>query len=218
MSDIVKYYKRQAEDYEESYEWSDPNRQEEQELIGDAIIESLRLRRVLEVACGAGYWTRVLSESAGMITATDIGEEVMELAKRKRYHCPVHFRKENAYDLSFDDASFDGGFAFSWFSHIPRNRIDPFLKGFHRVLQDGSRVFIADNIYIQAIGGELIRKESDANTYKHRTLKDGSEFIIVKNYFSAEQLVEVFGQHVAGFSKENVFYGKCFWYVDYVLH
>lgn len=217
MSDIVEYYRRRAREYEEIYEWRDPYRQEEQELLGDAMKGSLSGRWVLEVACSTGYWTRVLSESARMITATDIGEEVMELAKRKRYRCPVRFRREDAYDLSFDDASFDGGFAFSWFSHIPRHRIDPFLKGFHRVLQDGSRVLIADNVYIQGIGGELIKKEGDANTYKHRALKDGSEFTIVKNYFSTEELVEVFGRHVAGFSEENVFYGKCFWYVDYEL-
>ncbi len=148
MSDIVDYYRRRAGEYDEIYEWRDPHRQEEQELLGDAMKRSLRGRRVLEVACGTGYWTEVLSESARMITATDIGEEVIELAKKKRYHCPVRFKREDAYDLSFDDASFDGGFAFSWFSHMPRHRIDPFLKDFHRVLQDGSRVFIADNVYI----------------------------------------------------------------------
>ena len=55
MSDIVEYYRRRAGEYEEIYEWRDPHRQEEQELIGDAIIESMRGRRVLEVACGTGY-------------------------------------------------------------------------------------------------------------------------------------------------------------------
>lgn len=212
MSDIVEYYRRRAGEYEEIYEWRDPHRQEEQEVLGEAIKESLRGRRVLEVACGTGYWTRVLSESARMIMATDIGEEVIELAKGKRYHCPVRFRWEDAYDLSFD-----GGFAFSWFSHIPRHRIDHFLKGFHRVLQDGSKVFMADNVYIRGIGGELTKMEGDSNTCKHRTLKDGSEFTIVKNYFSTEELVEIFGRHVAGFSEEDVFYCRCFWYVDYEL-
>jgi len=217
MSDIVEYYRRRAGEYEEIYGWRDPHRQEEQVLIGEALKESLKARRVLEVACGTGYWTRILSEAAKAITATDIGEEVMELARRKRYGCPVSFRREDAYDLSYDDDSFDGGFAFSWFSHVPRQRIDHFLTGFHRVLQGGSRVFIADNVYIPGIGGEQIRKENDENTYKHRTLRDGSEFIIVKNYFSVEDLIEFFGRHVAGFDEGNVFHGKCFWYVDYEL-
>ena len=217
MSDIVEYYRRRAGEYEEIYEWRDPHRQEEQALIGEALKDSLRGRRVLEVACGTGYWTRILSEVAAAITAMDIGEEVMDLARRKPYGCPVSFRKEDAYDLSFDDGSFNGGFAFSWFSHVPRQWIDHFLTGFHRVLQAKSRVFIADNVYIPGIGGELIRKEGDENTYKHRTLRDGSEFMIVKNYFSAEDLIEIFRRYVACFDEDNVFHGKCFWYVDYEL-
>lgn len=33
-------------------------------------------RRVLEVACGTGYWTKTLSETAERIVAKDIGEDV----------------------------------------------------------------------------------------------------------------------------------------------
>ena len=140
----------------------------------------------------------------------------MEIAKEKEYGCPVTFKHEDAYNLSFMDGSFNGGLAFSWFSHIPRDLIDAFLKEFHRVLGEGSRAFIADNVYVQGIGGELEEREGDPNTYKIRTLKDGRVFTIVKNYFSVEDLVEIFGRHVEGFSESNVRHGKCFWYVDYV--
>jgi ubiquinone/menaquinone biosynthesis C-methylase UbiE len=171
---------------------------------------------VIEVACGTGWWTRILSESANSIVATDLGEEVMKIAKEKEYGCPVTFKKEDAYDLSFQDSSFDGGLAFSWFSHIPLNLIDSFLTEFHRVLGKSSRVFIADNVYVQGIGGELERKEGDPNTYKIRFLKDGGVFTIVKNYYSVEDLVDIFERHVEGFSEDNVRHGNCFWNVDYV--
>jgi len=213
---LVEYYMRRAGEYDEIYGWRDPERQREQEMLSIAIQESLRGRNVLEVACGTGWWTRALSGSARSIMATDLGEEVMEIAKEKEYGCPVTFKQEDAYNLSFLDRSFNGGFAFSWFSHIPRGHIDAFLKEFHRVLEEGSRVFIADNVYIQGIGGDLEKREDDPNTYKIRTLKDGGVFTIVKNYFSVEDLVEIFGRHVEGFSECNVVQGKCFWYVDYV--
>jgi hypothetical protein len=86
------------------------------------------------------------------------------------------------------------------------------------VLGEGSRVFIADNVYIQGIGGEIKKREGDPNTYKIRTLKDGGVFTIVKNYFSVKDLVEIFGRHVEEFSENNVRHGKCFWYVDYVTN
>ncbi len=84
MSDIVEYYRRGAGEYEEIYEWRDPHRHEEQRLLGEAMKRSLRWRRVLEVACGTGYWTRVISESAQEITATDIGEEGVPRGDRAR--------------------------------------------------------------------------------------------------------------------------------------
>jgi ubiquinone/menaquinone biosynthesis C-methylase UbiE len=213
---LVEYYRRRAGEYEEIYGWRDPDRHREQTMLATAIRNSLRGRNVLEVACGTGWWTRILSKSAKSIVATDLGEKVMEIAKKKEFGCPVTFRKEDAYNLSFQDGSFDGGLAFSWFSHIPQNLIDPFLREFHRVLGEGSRVFIADNIYVQGIGGELERRKGDPNTYKIRSLKDGGVFTIVKNYFSKEDLVEIFKRHVEGFSEDNMRHGKCFWNVDYV--
>ena len=214
---LVEYYRRRAGEYEEIYDWRDPDRQREQDLLSTAIRNSLRWRDVLEVACGTGWWTHVLSESARSIMATDLGDEVMDIAREKKYLCPVTFRREDAYNLSFEDDSFNGGLAFSWFSHIPHDLIDTFLGELHRVLARGSRIIIADNAYIQGVGGELVRSEGDPNTYKIRALKDGGVFTIVKNYFSEEELVEIFGRHAEGFSENNVMYGKCFWYVDYVL-
>ena len=213
---LVEYYVRRAGEYEEIYGWRDPDRQREQEMLAFDIQNSLRGRDVLEVACGTGWWTRILSESARSIMATDLGEEVLEIAKEKEYGCPVTFKKEDAYNLSFPDGSFNGGLAFSWFSHIPHDLIDAFLREFHRVLGVGSKVFIADNVYVQGIGGELEKREGDPNTYKIRALKDGGVFTIVKNYFSAEDLMEIFGRHVEGFNESNVKHGKCFWSVDYV--
>ena len=213
---LVEYYRKRAGEYEEIYEWNDPDRQREQDLLSTAIQDSLRGRDVLEVACGTGWWTRILSESAKSIMATDLGDEVMDIAREKKYGCPVTFRREDAYNLSFEDDSFNGGLAFSWFSHIPSEFIDRFLDEFHRVLAEGSRVFIADNTLIQGIGGEPVGREGDPNTYKIRALKEEGVFTIVKNYFSVEDLVDIFGRHVEGFSENNVMHGECFWYVDYV--
>jgi len=211
------YYRKRSEEYEEIYYRNDPKRQEEQRKIADALKKILKGRNVIEIACGTGYWTQFLSETAHSIVATDIVQEVLEIAKRKQYKYPVSFRIEDAYDLSFEKSSFEGGLANLWFSHIPKDRIDSFLKGFHRVLQPMSRVFFADNVYIPGVGGELITKEGDENTYKLRRLKDGSENFILKNYFSVDDLIKIFGKHIEEFNRKNIFYGKCFWYVTYEL-
>lgn len=215
---LVEYYARRAGEYEEIYGWRGPDRHREQEMLAMAIRDSLRGRDVLEVACGTGWWTRIMSESARSIRATDLREEVMEIAKAKEHGCSVTFKQEDAYNLSFRDDSFNGGLAFSWFFHIPLGFIDAFLEEFHRVRGEGSRVLIADNVYVQEIGGEIEKREGDPNTYKISTLKDGGVFTIVKNYFSVEDLVKIFGRHEEEFSESNVRHGNCFWYVDYVTN
>ncbi len=152
MSDIVEYYRRRVGEYEEIYGWKDDNRQEEQGLLKKTIKDYPAVRRVLEVACGISYSTKILSETVERIVAKDIGEDVIKLTKLKKYSCPIEFEREreNANDLTFDDDSFDGGLAFSRVYHIPRERIHPFLMEFHHVVQDEARVLIAETAMSKA--------------------------------------------------------------------
>ncbi len=214
---MEEYYRRRAEEFEAVYHRADPARRAEIKLFIQATREALRGRRVLEVACGTGYWTQFVSQTAREIAATDSAEEVLNIARRKTYHCPVDFHLEDAYTLPFEAKAFDGGLANFWFSHIPRRRIDRFIEGFHRILRPQSSVFLADNVLIPGVGGELISRAGDENTYRRRTLRDGSEHVIIKNYYSAEDLSAIFGQHVPGLRATNVFIGQHFWYITYRL-
>lgn len=214
---MEEYYRQRAEEFEDVYYRADPARRAEIKIIIQAAKEALRGRRVLEIACGTGYWTQFVSHTASEITATDSVVEVLNVARRKIYHCPVALQLENAYTLSFGAETFDGGLANFWFSHIPKNRIGGFIEGFHRVLQPGANVFLADNVLVPDAGGEIISKAGDDNTYRLRTLRDGSEHIVLKNYHSAEDLIAIFGRHTDSFGASDVFIGEHFWYVTYRL-
>ncbi|MBI4067522.1 class I SAM-dependent methyltransferase [Candidatus Gottesmanbacteria bacterium] len=209
------YYRKRAEEYEEIYYRDDPIRNEEQRIIVEAIKKAFNGMDVLEIACGTGYWTQFLSETAKSIVATDYVEEVMQIAKRKKYKCPVQFQKEDAYNLSFGNHSFDGILANLWFSHVPKVKIDTFLEGIQRVLKPGGIVFMADNNYVEGSGGELVRKEGEEDTYKRRFLKDGSEYMVLKNYYTLNELFDIFSRYDKGLKKKNIFYGKFFCYVIY---
>jgi hypothetical protein len=89
----------------------------------------------------------------------------------------VKFLLGDAYKLD----SVQGRYDFGLFSHIPRNKIDDFLSGFHKKLQPGSKVFMADNVYVPGRGGELMTKEDSEDTYKLRQLDDGTQYEIIKN-------------------------------------
>jgi ubiquinone/menaquinone biosynthesis C-methylase UbiE len=213
--DLVKYYKDRAKEYEQVYEWHDPYRQEEQDLMGVEMKTFLSGTDVIDVGCGTGYWTQRISETARSILGIDINKAVLDIAATKTYHCPTEFKLMDAYKLEFPDKTFTGAVASFWLSHIRKEDINGWLQQLHMILKQGAHVFIADNSLIEGIGGDLVRKTGDPNTYKLRTLNDGSKHLIVKNYFTKEELVELFGPYARHIAGEDVFLGKCFWWVRY---
>ena len=214
-NDMIKYYRDRAKEYEEIYEWRDSHRQEEQDQLETQIKRALNGRNVLDIGCGTGYWTEKLSQTAGSIVGIDINETVLSIARSKLYDCPTEFYIMDAYDMSFTPQSFSGALATFWLSHIRWEDIYGWLDHLHTFLESGARVFFADNTYIEGIGGELVTKEKDHNTYKLRTLKDGSQHLIVKNYFTKKELLKIFSKYCHDISDENIFYGKCFWWIKY---
>jgi ubiquinone/menaquinone biosynthesis C-methylase UbiE len=215
MSELVDYYRKRAREHEDIYYWTDPHRQEEQGVMAKAIQTSLKGREVIDLACGTGWWDRILSETAKDITGLDISNDVLEIARRKEYGCPVMFQTGDAYQPPFKPATFDGALATFWLSHIPKARLHQWIDTLHTVLRPGLRVFIADNTNMHGISGPVVTKAGDENTYKLRTLKDESQHAVLKNYYSTGELIEVFGRHVEDFEEKNVFHGHCFYWVDY---
>lgn len=211
---MKEYYSKRAQEYEQIYHRDDPVRQSEQNKIAEEIKKTFCNRDVLEVACGTGFWTTFLSETAKSIIAIDNSEEVLEIAQSKHYKCPIYFQKCDAYNFPFLECSFDGGLANFWFSHIPKGKIELFLKGFHQVLSDKARVFIGDNVFNENIGGKLIQEKGNDNTYKIRTLENGKQYKVLKNYYSEKQIVNIFNKSA---NLLNIYFGKCFWYICYKL-
>src|SRR3979490_1244509 len=80
---LVDYYRRRAGEYEAIY--AKPERQGDLAFREREMRGRLRGARVLEVACGTGYWTERVARSAAKIVATDAGEEPMRIARSKSY-------------------------------------------------------------------------------------------------------------------------------------
>lgn len=212
---IKQYYDRRAEEYEQIYHRRDPVRQKELAEIATTMKDVLANRYVLEVACGTGYWTAVAAEVAQHILAIDISEEMLAIAKTKDLPGEkVEFRIGDAYALDSIKETFDAGLANFWLSHIPKSRLDNFLNGFHKKLKSSAAIFMADNIYIPCIGGELIRKSGCEDTFKLRELSDDSKYKVIKNYYDANQLCEIFRSFSSGL---KIKMGDCFWRVSYLV-
>jgi SAM-dependent methyltransferase len=212
MNNINEYYNKRAKEYEQIYHHDDPVRQSELAKIKNLLRNSFRNKSVLEVACGTGYWTKTVAQTANNISAVDNSVEMLEIAKAK--NTGAIFIIDDAYLLKNVNGNFNAGLANFWFSHIPKNQINSFLKTFHKKLKPASTIIMADNIYNEELGGELIKKEPDENTYKNRTLKDGTSFQILKNYYNDEELNTIFNRYS---SEIKVYFGKHYWWIKYKL-
>jgi SAM-dependent methyltransferase len=212
---LTEYYGRRAGEYEQIYFRDDPVRQGEQETIATTMQRLFRDRRVLEVACGTGFWTEKISSVVQYLCAVDASLEMLAIARSKALPVDkVEFRQGDAYALDSVPGRFDAAVANFWFSHLPKSRVDEFLAAFHARLVPGAVVFMADNVYLPGIGGELIERPGVADTFKMRTLSDGSRQAVLKNYYSAAELKDIL-QRLATDLKVHV--GQCFWWVSYII-
>lgn len=58
-----------------------------------------------------------------------------------------------------------------WFSHIPKLKIKKFLDTLHSRLSKKSVVLLADGVYIEQLGGELLIKGKLQDTYRKKSFK-----------------------------------------------
>jgi ubiquinone/menaquinone biosynthesis C-methylase UbiE len=210
---LPEYYSWRAPEYERMWYRDDAVRQGEQAAIVGAMKNVFGGRRVLEVACGTGYWTKFVAESAEWVCGLDASPGMLTLARAKGLSPDrVEFREGDAYALAGVPGCFNGGLANFWISHVPTARRDEFLRGFHRRLGAGAAVFLADNVYVPGLGGELVVYPGVADTFKRRALPDGSHHEVVKNYFSADELRKILTSHA---TELHVHVGKCFWWANY---
>lgn len=192
-----QYYAARAQEYDAVY--AKPERQKDLRELEKWIPEVLSGKRVLEIACGTGYWTQFLAPRASFIVAADAALETLAIAKEREGTKGVAFRMADAYALPNDLGSFDAAFAGFWLSHIPLQRIRPFLKELHAKLQPGSIVLFLDNSYVEGSSSPIGGRDTDGNTYQIRKLKDGTTHRVLKNFPSEENLkkmLEGIGDHI----------------------
>ncbi|MBZ8139868.1 SAM-dependent methyltransferase [Rubrivivax gelatinosus] len=189
---MLDYYKRRASYYERVY--AKPERQADLRAMEASLAAPFAGRRVLEIACGTGWWTPHAARQARRWLATDLNPETMAVARAKALPACVEFRQVDAYSLDgLDDESFDAAFAGCWWSHVPLQVLPGWLAGLHARLEPGARVVMLDNSFVQTSSTPLSRRDAAGNTYQDRQLDDGSVHEVLKNFPTPEQAFAALG-------------------------
>ena len=208
---IEEYYRARAGEYEQIYYRDDPQRRAELAAEAERLATLASGKKVLELACGTGYWTQVMGRTARHITASDISPEVIAEARKKEYCCPVSFVEADMLKHDFGVDEYDLVALGFWFSHQPRQEYDRLFDVLLRPSKKGGLIWMIDNNPPTEAAAETSQgRDTFGNNYRRRLLTDGRSFLILKNYFSRNELQDILRPR---FEVRSLVYDRHYWSV-----
>ncbi|MFF6871866.1 methyltransferase domain-containing protein [Streptomyces sp. NPDC012450] len=205
----IAYYQARADEYDATYS----TRMDMPRLA--KALDSLPIGGdVLEIACGTGQWTRLLSHRARSLTALDAAPEMLRRARDRMRGTETRFIEADVFDWE-PDRQYDTVFFAFWLSHVPPVEMESFWDLLRWALVPGGRVVFLDDSSAKAEIED--RVEAAPVPAVHRTLSDGSRHIAVKvlrgpielasqlNGLGWDARVEAIGPfHLAGVARPKV--------------
>lgn len=212
LPELQAYYAARAAEYDRIY--LKPERQADLRAIERWLPPKFGGARVIEIACGTGYWTQFIAPVAAQLLALDAAAETLAIAKTRVPAGKVDFALGDAHALPPHIGPFDAAFAGFWFSHVPKARRSEFLLGLAACLEPGARVVLLDNRYVEGSSTPLSAQDAEGNSYQTRRLDDGSTHEVLKNFPSEAELQEL----VAGLGERAAFTAwEYYWAFEYAL-
>ena len=135
------YWSKYAREYDRRGEY----------VVGTAILEAIARRlsqeqdlgEVVEFGCGTGYFTRAIAGSAKHVIATDLSDEMLEVARvQLREFDNVTVERADAGHTAFPSERFDSVLMANLI-HVVENPV-ACLRESHRILRDGGLLLLVD--------------------------------------------------------------------------
>lgn len=180
---LVEYYAASADTYESVYDKEE--RQDDLEELHERLADMLAGHKVLEIACGSGYWTETIAATAASVFATDINPPMLALAAARELPAEqVQFSIADAFDLpaAVVGAGYTACFAGFWWSHVKREDQERFLAQLRAKLGKDLLLVLIDNSYVDGSSTVIARTDLEGNTYQIRTTADGRRYEVLKNF------------------------------------
>jgi ubiquinone/menaquinone biosynthesis C-methylase UbiE/allophanate hydrolase subunit 1 len=138
---------------------------------------------VLDVACGTGYGTNLLSKVAANVNGIDISNDSISYAKKKYRSKKLQYSQGDVCQLPFEDASFDVITSFETIEHIDQYQQDLAMKEFQRLLKpEGILIISTPNL-----DSDLYKDVENEFHVKEFHFAEFKEFIGV--YFSHSEII-----------------------------
>lgn len=151
-----------------------------------AALDEFGLRgRILEIACGTGWWTPQLAAGAEQVTVIDASSEMLarcraRMAAAGSDAAKLEYLQSDIWEW-LPERRFEAVFFGFWLSHVPEVRFDSFWELVDGALLPGGRVFFVDSA--ESTGSSRIGDLAGTPETERRELNDGRRFDVVKRYF-----------------------------------
>lgn len=195
LREQIAYYRAFAPEYDRYFDdplgWDEWNRRRMPELERAVrrLREAVSGERVLEIACGTGWWTERLAPVASSVTAVDAAPEAIQIARSRAPD--VDYVETDIFSWQ-PDARYDVVFFGYWLSHVPQERFEVFWDLVGRALSREGRVFFVDKLLKD--DPEVERRRLPFRVAEHddgtatRRVADGREFRIADIYYEPDEL------------------------------
>lgn len=177
----AQFYAKSASNHDRVYDH--PERQDDLAEMREHVADVLQGHTVLELACGTGYWTRIIAETADHVVATDINPEMIAMAAlRKMPADKVTLRVADAWSLPDDLGDFTAVFIGFWWSHIKREEQLKFLAKLKAKFGKDLFIVLLDETYVEGVSSTVARTDLEGNTFHIRVAPDGERYEIPTTY------------------------------------
>lgn len=141
---------------------SDPEHADESSPWYQLVLEFLppvEGKRILEIACGRGGFSRLLGSRGAAVCGADFSESAVAIAKEKLLRHPaladhVSYVQADAQNMPFEENSFDIVISCETIEHVPDPRAA--VREMHRVCKPGGTLFLTAPNYLNFMGLHLI--------------------------------------------------------------
>ncbi|UTY55716.1 class I SAM-dependent methyltransferase [Massilia sp. erpn] len=174
-----QYYAQRAATFDSVYD--KPERQADLARLHGRLGELLAGHKVLEIACGTGYWTETIAKTAASVHATDVNPAMLEYAQ-KRSLPNTSLALADAWELAPAVGQYTAVFAGFLWSHIRREEQERFLAQLRAKLGKDVLLVVMDNCYVDGSSTVIARTDADGNTFQLRTSPTGERFEVLKNF------------------------------------
>ncbi len=203
------YYRARAAEYDEWFfrqgrydhgEEANARWRADVEQVRAALDAAPLTGQVLEFAAGTGLWTERIARTAEQVTALDAAPETLAIARERLASAglleKVTFEEVDLFAWRPErEQAYDGAFMGFWLSHVPQERLDPFLSVVAASLRPGGRVFLVDNRRQPTSSSPDQPLAAPGESFMTRRLNDGRTFRIVKVFREPSELGAAFARH-----------------------